>query len=591
MMAPYAKTIGCFLAALLAMVAFHLIGATYLQGFRLDLGSLDFPTPLYVALVALWTPFGALATILLALAIVHLAQIESLSARLQQLQREWESLSDRRFLVWAMAAAFVIPFAIRRWLLHDAPLADDESAYRFAAELLASGRLWVPSPEMKLFVDQNFMINDGRLYPVYFFGWPALLAPGVWIGATGLMNPLYSALTIPALIGSLNVLVGRSWARAGAVLFLATPFVQITAATLLSHTTCLMALTWCLWMYLRIAEQPTSLRHHAACAAAFGIAFCIRPQSALPLGFPLLVAWGLTVWRLDSRTRVRAAMAFAAAAGACAAFFLGVLWAQNGSPFKMGYARYAEYLVENRFRFATFSRADLTSVPGFDFSQLGQAIARTAGGIFRLNADLFGWPSSFALLLFARPRGSRGIRVVWAMAGASLLFQLFQRDWGIDTFGPVHAFELALPVMCLTIVGVRYLGEFLTPRGFPGALLAALILTAWTGFVPVRLAAVQQVAAHINVALDAPRKAGLTRAIVFAPHPFAPLCGGTPAHFVFFRPSNDPDLSNDVLWVNDLGPAENGRFLATVGGNRPGFRLRWTPECRVELEPVSASAR
>jgi len=181
------------------------------------------------------------------------------------------------------------------------------------------------------------------------------------------------------------------------------------------------------------------------------------------------------------------------------------------------------------------------------------------------------------------------MRVLWAMAGSSLLFQLFQRDWGIDTFGPVHAFELALPILCLTIAGARHLGDLQIARGFSAALLAALILTAWTGFVPVRLRAVRQIAAHINVALQAPQKAGLTRAIVFAPVPFTTMCGGTPAHFVFFRPTNDPDLRNDILWVNDLGLEENRRFVAAMGGDRPGYVLRWTPNCDVTLGPVATS--
>jgi hypothetical protein len=585
---PYGAAVGLFLAAVLALVAFHLVGVAYLRGFALDLGSLDFPTPLYVALVALWTPFGALAAILLALAFSQVVRLEPLSRRVRQLQVEWESLSDRRFLVWAMAAAFLIPFAIRQWLLHGAPLTDDESAYRFSAELLASGRLWVQSPPMKLFVDQNFMINDGRLYTAYFLGWPALLAPGVWIGATGIMNALYSAMTIPALVGALTHVVGRSWARAGVVLFLAAPFVQIAAATQLSHTTCLMALTWCLWIYLQIARDPSSLGRHIAFALAFGLAFFIRPQSALPIGGPLLVAWALAIWRLEPGPRARAVAAFLIPSGLCAALFLGVLWAQNGSPWKIGYARAAEYMIDNKFRFTTFTRVVFTPVPGFDFSHVGQAIARSAGGLFRLNADLFGWPSSFALMLFASPR-VRGVGVLWAMVGFSLAFQLFQHDWGIDTFGPVHALELALPIVCLTIVGAQYSSRWSVSSGLGASLLTALIVTAWVGFVPARLQAVRQIAAHINIALRAPEKAGLTRAIIFAPQPFAPPCGGSPNHFVFFRPTNDPDLSNDILWVNDLGLDENRRFVGTIGANRAGYTMRWTAQCEVVLEPVGAN--
>lgn len=570
------------------MVSFHLVGTTYLKGFALDLGSLDFPTPLYIALVALWIPFGTLAAILLACAFVHAA---GLSTRADQLRVEWERLSDRRFLLWAMAAAFIIPSVIRLGLLHGAPLADDESAYRFAAELLASGRLWVSSPLMKEFVDQNFMINDGRLYPVYFIGWPLLMAPGVWLGAPGMVNAVYSALTVPALIGVLTHLAGRSWARAGVVVFLAAPFIQIMAATQLSHTTCLMALTWCLWMLFKIFDEPSSPRLHAAFAVAFAIAFFVRPQSALPIGFPLLVAWAATVWHLEAAPRRKAVATFAAISGASAVLFLGVLWAQNGRPWTVGYSRYLHFITEERIRFTTFRFADHNTIPGFAFSELGASIARAAGGCFRLNADLFGWPSSFAFLLFARSARSSGTSVLWSMVVSSLVVQLFQSDWGIDTFGPMHAFELALPVTCLTIVGARYLSERqIAPHRVVVAVLASLIVTAWAGFVPIRLQAVRQIASHLNVALQAPQHAGLQRAIVFAPTPFARSCSGGPNHFVFFRPTNDPDLMNDILWVNDLGAAENRRFVATMGGGRSGYLMRWTPDCKVTLEPLGESS-
>jgi hypothetical protein len=165
----------------------------------------------------------------------------------------------------------------------------------------------------------------------------------------------------------------------------------------------------------------------------------------------------------------------------------------------------------------------------------------------------------------------------------------------------MHAFELALPVLVLTIAGARDLSERLTwaqtedvhpPRwrwsAFPPALLAALMVTAWLGFVPVRLEAVRQIAAHVNVALRAPATAGLHRAVIFAPWPFAPRCNDGPAHFVLFRPVNDPDLRNDVLWVNHVGVDEDRRLVASLPG-RTGYILQWKPTCEVTLIPLTPS--
>ena len=584
-----------FVAAALVLLAFHLVGLTFLSGYRLDLGSVDFPTPGFLTLAAFWIPIGGLSAALMTPAIAACAGLPWT----MRLRNEWIALPDRRFLLWACLAGLVIPLAVRYFLLREAPLTDDEAAYRFGAQLLAKGRLWVPSPDMKIFFDQNFMINDGRLYPVYFLGWPALMVPGVWLGMPGVVNPLLSALTVLPLFGALAHFVGRSWARAGVLLFLTSPFIQVAAATQLSHTSCLMALTWCLWLYVRATRDGARQIDHAAFAFAFAVAFCIRPQSAVPIGLPMLASWGLTVLRMNAAGRWRAALAFAIPSATLAFMFLGTLWAQNGSPWRVGYARYGQYMLENKLRFTTFSPSDLTAIPGFDFSEVGPALARTTTGLLRLNVDLFGWPSSLAMLLLALPVFGRRTRLFWGMLSAYVALQFFQRDWGIDSFGPVHAFEMSLPIIALSIAGFENLSRYLTRdetggvrpsfqgRAFAPALLAALIITAWLGFVPIRLQGVGQIARHLNTALDAPARAGIDRALIFSSLPFAPPCGTSPSHFVFFRPVNDPDLTNDILWVNHISLDQDRRLIEGLDGNRPGYLMRWTHPCNVVLEPIS----
>ena len=229
------------------------------------------------------------------------------------------------------------------------------------------------------------------------------------------------------------------------------------------------------------------------------------------------------------------------------------------------------------------------------------AMSRTLAGVSRLNFDLFGWPSSLLFLWFAWPtRGGRG-GVLWWMCGSYLLLMMFQHNWGIDTFGPTHAFELSLPIIGLTVIGTMNLSRrretvpnvdsycpsparwtTLSP-----ACLAALMATAWLAFVPVRLKAVGQIATHVNAALHAPSAAGVRRGLIFTRRPFAPLCHDLPSHFVLFRPTNDPDLRNDVLWVNHLSP-EQDQHLTKLFGDRSGYLLRWTAECQAVLVPIES---
>ena len=350
-------------------------------------------------------------------------------------------------------------------------------------------------------------------------------------------------------------------------------------------------------MLVRTRRPDASVRAHAGFSFFLALAFCIRPQSTIAMALPLVVAWALSLSRLERPLRVRAALAFVVPSAVLAAIFLTALWAQNGSPWLSGYVRYGQYIAMNGFRFAGFAPQDLTPIPGFDFSQFAPAIGNTAGGLFRLNFDLFGWHSSFAFILMGRPWLSPGARLMWAMIAVHLVLMFFMHDWGIDTFGPVHAFELSLPILILTVIAARKVTERFTwtseqgaPRRnlpmFPPFLFVALIVCAWLGFAPVRLRAVHQIAAHVNVASRAPENAGLHRAVIFAPWPFAPLCNSTPQHFAGFHPVNDPDLRNDILWVNHIDLESNRRLLETLPG-RTGYVMRWTAACEVDLLPLS----
>jgi hypothetical protein len=273
---------------------------------------------------------------------------------------------------------------------------------------------------------------------------------------------------------------------------------------------------------------------------------------------------------------------FGAPAAAFGGLFLTTLWLQTGSPWLTGYARYGQYVAENGYSFTTSGPA-LPSVS--IFIHLLASVLKTALGLFRLNFDLFGWPSSFALAVLAFPQMKGDTRVLWAMVASALVFFSFQTDWGIDSFGPVHSFELSLPILVLSALGARRLQTRTERPLFAPGLLAGLVISAQIGFVPVRFHALHQITTHVEKALEAPERIGLHNAVIFTPLPFAPPCGKMPRHFVHFMPVNDPDLHADILWVNNISPDEN-RLLLREFPDRHGYVMRWSEECEVQLTPI-----
>ena len=169
-----------------------------------------------------------------------------------------------------------------------------------------------------------------------------------------------------------------------------------------------MALTWALSFYVRTRRSVATVVDHAAFGFAFAVAFCIRPQSTLPIGLPLVLSWALATVSLGPVRRFRAALAFLVPISVMAALFLSKLWAQNGSPFLTGYARFAQYVAENQFQYTSFTADELTLTRGFQPMQALHAMSRTLAGVSRLNFHLFGSHLPFVSLV--RMADSRGTR-------------------------------------------------------------------------------------------------------------------------------------------------------------------------------------
>jgi hypothetical protein len=582
------------LAGIFAVALYYRIGEWFFDGYLLDLGSISRPAPRYVRFVASWSVFGSLAAAFFALGLARLTRTRERATAV----RQWSSASmDGLWMLLGSAAGLLIPLALRVYLLDGAPLTDDESAYRFMAELLASGRLRVHSPPLKLFFDNIFMVNDGSLYAGYFLGWPALMVPGVWLGAVGMMNAVYSAATVPALFLVARRLAGSAWAKVAVVVYLASPMLMVAAATELSHTSCLMALAWTTWFVLRSRDACAPPWVHAGVAFCFSVAFFIRPSAAVGIGTPVVLWWLAGVRMQSGRRRAIAVAAFALPALLMGGMFLLADKAQTGAFTVTPYSRLQTYMEENGYRFAGHIKEEVEFVT-FKWDRTIPTVPFTlAFALFRLNWDLFGWPCS---LLFAIFGARRSAWWIWLSLPTFALLHalLVPLDIGVDSFGPTHYFELAWPILLLTVLGLRAVSEESWVRRVagraglggaafvPAALVGGLLLVSCVGYLPVRFGALARIADNINMPRDAVASAQLHNALVFAPRPFAPNCRSDPTeHFVLFRPNNDPDLRSDVLWANHINPEQDRRLLGKFPG-RQGYVLWWVRPCNATLVPL-----
>jgi len=154
----------------------------------------------------------------------------------------------------------------------------------------------------------------------------------------------------------------------------------------------------------------------------------------------------------------------------------------------------------------------------------------------------------------------------------------------------VHYFESAWPFLLLTVLGLHVFqnlvsslspqqSEYLSMRGLtahsiaalPRCALLALIVTSLVSYVPVRLSLLQRLSANINAPRELLASSDIHNAIIFAPRPFLFQKSLWPAnHFVYFRPNSDPDLQDDILWVNHLS-IEQDKKLMELFPERDGY--------------------
>jgi hypothetical protein len=559
--------------------AFQVMGSAF-GGHALGLGSVGYPSAPFVRFALQYALLGGAGAICIAVGITRWLQTP---------------LSEPRALLWfvplATAAGMIIPAAMRLWILEGGPVTDDEAVYRFSARLLASGRLTGTSHPMKLFFDHAFMVNDGKTYSQYFLGWPAIMALAVPFKATGYVNAILSGATIPALYRLLTSFVDIRWARLGVLVFLTSPMLQIAAATEMSHTSVLFALTYAL-MFADLALRRSNPYASAGFAFFLGVAFFIRPLSAVGVGLPWGVMW---FWhQLRSRERAGANIAaFCIPAFTLAALFLITNANQTGSPLVVAYQRAFDYGVENGFRFTHVTPSRVGHSPNFAGWDPPQMIATVTAGLLRLNISLFGWPLSFAFLPAAL--GLRRASIWWVTVGTYALVHLNLVDPGVDTFGPTHFFEMSVAVLALTVLGgqraTRWATRISPPYSqLPAGLAIAFVLGSVFLFSPYRLRAIREITAMTREPVEAVKRANVHKAVIFASRPWAMQCRrGIPRpahHYVFWWPVNSPNFDDDVIWANHLSVRQDQKLMTTFPSRR-GYVAVWRmPWCKMELIPV-----
>jgi len=505
--------------------------------------------------------FGIPAILLLTFAVR-----EATGPRILDAIERLDALSPREVhavVFGASAVGFLLITLARLLVLKDAVISDDENAYVFMAQLFASGKILVPAPPEALrafFENQFLIINNGKMYGIYFPGHPTALAIGERLGGLHWVTTVAGTLTVPLAFGIARRLFGQRTALLALPMLLLSPYFVFSSATLLAHSTMAVLLMTFVYAALRAHDNPGGLRWWLLAGAALGWAALTRPFSAPAFAAPWLGWLALRLWAARSpRAFVGAGAAVLVAMGA-GLLLLGYQQALSGSPLESGYQTYSRIRNWGLVGQAVSAPAPLPSI-----HELGHTLAR-------FNFWLFGWPVSLAFVGFFQ-RLAGGARLFASCAGVLLVYTGISAAT-ISSAGPAHYAELAAPLVLLSASGFVRLLELGRRAGAPAGAPAftasfplVATLCALITFLPVYGGSLRASADLVNAPYELVAVEAQEPALVFVQS--LPVTALPPFSWAYYRRNNRPDLSDRVLFVNFIDPERNKALMRALPDRVP----------------------
>lgn len=460
------------------------------------------------------------------------------------------------------------------------PFTEDEKTYLFQARLLLEGRLSVPvPPELDAFRQPFLVVARERLSAQYYWGYPALLAPGEWAGLPALVPAALLGVTVFASARAAEAYSGDARAGLAAAALTATsPLLLLQAGTLHNAnlaTTCTAATLWALATLYR----RRSLGAAVALGLATGLALHNRrlDQVGILAGSALLLAGGCR-WRRAATDTGRPhwaelARRLAAAVAIVVPFLLAqraINLALSGDPNHDGY-----WLFNTPFGW---------KLMGFGTGPFGAphtpriAAAKTLTYALHVLFYTAGTPWAFglvgaALALVPRPERRRLVAPL-LLAGTYLLGYFFFAGWSVTSVGPVY-FGALIPALTATLgVAAARLHRALAGRASVPAALAALLASAAVLFWPTQIQEGERVGRASGACTRLVQRAGLERALVFV----QPMGAPSIHSWAFQPPLPSPDFDDAVLFAFARGVEADRRVAQHYGAGRPIFLTRCVQE-------------
>ncbi|MEX2110969.1 MAG: glycosyltransferase family 39 protein [Gemmatimonadaceae bacterium] len=436
---------------------------------------------IYTELARTMLLYGSLIVILIALVIARLLDPDRIEEWCASLGRRLAAIPSTRFALGLALLATLVTLGFSYFVLAGKPTVIDAMVQMLQARFVAAGQLGGPADQFTEFWQlQNSLITPNGWVSQYPPGHVFLLALGFLLRVPILVGPALMGITVLFTTLSAQRLLrdDAAVARVGAIMLALSPFFIGLAGAYMNHVSAAAAVAIAVYCALR-SEEDERLRWPLFTGAALGLAFSVRPLTAIVAGATVLAMW--IVVRDSRRTQVKGWVRLFVAAAIGATPFVIAAGAYNnhffGSPFRFGYVAAQGPLVGLGFH----------NDPYGNYYGPVEAVAYTSSDLTTLSLYLLETPLPavivVGLFLAFRRRFSTGEQLIALWALLPVVANGFY--WHHGVFMGPRMLNEAAPAWALATAMAAVGLVRQTPRrqfgGYsPRAMLTVAFMVAWT---------------------------------------------------------------------------------------------------------------
>ncbi len=251
-------------------------------------------------------------------------------------------LRQNKILLIVLIINLLLTIITNQITLRDFQNSADEYSYYLSAKIFSIGKLSMPPPPNKEFFTLYHVISEDKFYSKYPPGWPFFLSLGILLHRPWLINIIFSTGTLLVIYLIAKDNFSKKIADTTLLLTLVNPFLIFNSASYFSNPSCLFFISLFTYFFFKSIKEKEILKNFAFMGISGGIAFLIRPFTALVIISPLMIYLLVNQYKEKHKKLTKKLLVFSLSFSIFISILLLYNYIQTGNPLLQPFIKYKE---------------------------------------------------------------------------------------------------------------------------------------------------------------------------------------------------------------------------------------------------------